>query len=42
MSAANVLKFIKSKLFMIAPTSQLKDEAASKAVLAELSSEITF
>ena len=37
-----VLSVLKSKLFTIAPTSQPKDEAASRAVLAEEFNVITF
>jgi len=37
-----VSSVLKSKLFTIAPTSQFKDDAASKAVLAEEFNKITF
>ena len=38
----NVFSVLKSKLLTMAPTSQLKDEAAYKAVLAEVSKIMTF
>jgi hypothetical protein len=38
----NEFSVLKSKLLTIAPTSQPKDEAASRAVLAEVSNTITF
>ena len=38
----NEFSVLKSKLLTIAPTSHFKDEAASKAVLADVSNEIIF